>query len=116
MPWIAEEKCAGCGICTRDCPAHAIVMENRVARIDDEKCIRCGKCHDICPAEAVRHDGERVPLLLETNRQYVLRLLDHYNTADERQALLAKLTRHFGIQNRVAGETIDWINANKERL
>ena len=91
-------------------------MEGKLAHIDDAVCIRCGKCHDVCPAEAVRHDGERLPLLQEANREWVERLLTHYETRDERAALLGRLKRHFANQSRLANDTIDWIDKHEDQL
>lgn len=50
---ITRDKCLGCGICQRECPAEAIVIEANKAKIDQEKCIGCGKCIAVCPQEAV---------------------------------------------------------------
>jgi len=59
MPWVDKEICIGCGICIRECPVNAIVMEDGKAVIDMEKCIRCKKCHEICPQKAVKYGGEK---------------------------------------------------------
>lgn len=109
MPWIDENTCAGCAVCVDVCPAGAIRMEKKRARIDDGLCIRCGKCHDVCPAGAVRHDSERLPHLVADNQAYVARLTQHTSTAEERRALLDRLTRHFRLQQKVAEQTIAWI-------
>lgn len=116
MPWIAEEKCVGCGICVRECPVEAIALDSKIASIDDDVCIRCGKCHGVCPTDAVRHDGDRLPLLFEANRQYVSDLLMHYETPDDRLKLLTKLIRHFENQGKVAGATVAWIRDNTDGL
>jgi len=50
--YIAPEKCAGCGICDRACPASAIKGGKRMVHvIDQSKCIKCGSCLDVCPAK-----------------------------------------------------------------
>jgi NADH:ubiquinone oxidoreductase subunit F (NADH-binding)/(2Fe-2S) ferredoxin/ferredoxin len=49
--YILPDKCQGCGICLRQCPADAIVGDKRMVHvIDQEKCIKCGTCLEVCPA------------------------------------------------------------------
>jgi ferredoxin len=116
MPWIDERKCVGCGICLDVCSPGAIQMCEKLAVIDDSLCIRCGKCHDVCPAEAVRHDGERLPMMLRDNRDYVFRLLRYCDGEVEREQLLERLIRHFRLQQKTAQITIDWIMAERKVL
>ena len=52
-----REKCIGCQLCSRVCPAKAIEV------VQDEKgkrpvfliyrCIYCGQCAEVCPAKAI---------------------------------------------------------------
>jgi len=45
-------SCAGCGICEKVCPVHAIkVYETAV--VDGKRCIGCGRCVEQCPRGAV---------------------------------------------------------------
>jgi NADH:ubiquinone oxidoreductase subunit F (NADH-binding)/ferredoxin len=48
--YILPDKCEGCGICLRNCPAQAISGGKRMVHvIDQSKCTRCGTCLDLCP-------------------------------------------------------------------
>ena len=51
---IDEEKCRGCTICARNCPAKAISGDIKKAHIIDQNaCIKCGACSKVCRFEAV---------------------------------------------------------------
>lgn len=51
---IDAEKCRGCTLCAKKCPANAIVGEVKSAhKIDKEKCIMCGSCVSVCRFGAV---------------------------------------------------------------
>ncbi len=53
---IDQEKCTGCGICIPYCPAKAITIVEKKAKVDEEACFECGNCSRIrvvrCPSEA----------------------------------------------------------------
>ncbi len=51
---IDPEKCAGCSLCARKCPASAIHGElKKPFAIDPAACIRCGACRSACRLGAV---------------------------------------------------------------
>ncbi len=110
MPWVNEEMCVGCGVCTAECPVSAIGMEDDKAVIDDARCIRCGKCHEVCPHEAVRHDSERIPQEVEANLSWAGGLMKHCSTDDERSALVDRLKRFFKKEIKVAEKSMERLN------
>ena len=51
---IDPDKCKGCTLCARTCPADAIIGSVReVHMIDSEKCLKCGACIDKCRFGAI---------------------------------------------------------------
>lgn len=50
---VCQTGCIGCMICTKQCEAGAITVENNVAHIDQDKCTGCGKCAEKCPKKII---------------------------------------------------------------
>ena len=63
-PIIDEEKCIGCGICTKHCLWDAIKVVNGKAKIDYDKCVGCGDCLTYCPRGAPKITWDRSDDLL----------------------------------------------------
>ncbi|MGN0605260.1 MAG: NADH-quinone oxidoreductase subunit NuoF [Oscillospiraceae bacterium] len=58
---IERDKCIGCGMCAKQCPASAISKTNYIApgkklpamTIDTDKCVKCGACIASCKFKAI---------------------------------------------------------------
>jgi len=53
--YTITKLCKGCGVCARQCPAHAISGEiKKQFVIDQVLCIKCGACKTACPFKAIK--------------------------------------------------------------
>ena len=51
---IDPDKCKGCTLCARNCPAQAITGQPRAPHtIDPDKCVKCGACLENCKFGAI---------------------------------------------------------------
>ena len=51
---VIADKCIGCTVCAKACPADAIAGSAKTAHvIDNEKCVKCGVCMEKCKFDAI---------------------------------------------------------------
>jgi NADH-quinone oxidoreductase subunit F/NADP-reducing hydrogenase subunit HndC len=58
---IDPDKCIGCGMCARNCPANCITKTDYIApghkkesmKIDPMSCVKCGTCISACKFNAI---------------------------------------------------------------
>jgi len=48
------DKCNGCGFCVKACPADAIELQDKKAKlVDHPECMACADCVAICPEKVI---------------------------------------------------------------
>ncbi|PNV60981.1 (Fe-S)-binding protein [Clostridium sp. chh4-2] len=56
-----EEKCIGCTVCSKVCPADAIRFVNKKPVLEEEHCVGCSSCVEHCPKDAVKMEALENP-------------------------------------------------------
>ncbi len=75
-PKVRKKSCIGCSECIIHCPAGAIELIEKKARIDSEKCIGCGECIIRCSNDAVKiRWDQNIPLFMEKMVEYTTGVL-----------------------------------------
>lgn len=59
------EKCTGCGLCVRNCPANALELEKETREEFrlihyPTRCAYCGQCEESCRNKAISHTNQIV--------------------------------------------------------
>lgn len=50
---VDKDKCIGCGLCSKVCVAHNLVIHDKKANVVLEDCVMCGQCSAVCPKKAI---------------------------------------------------------------
>jgi len=59
---IDPDRCKGCALCAKNCPAQAIIGNpGSPYIIDQDKCIKCGTCVEVCPFNAIIKLPKKMP-------------------------------------------------------
>lgn len=76
-PYVNQENCIGCGMCTKVCAHTGITVTDKKASINHENCVGCGRCIGVCPKDAVEPSfGESVDILNYKMAEYSKAVLD----------------------------------------
>ena len=59
---VHPAKCNGCGDCVDGCPAWAIDLTDKTARIDALSCMPCGYCETACARGAIGYGKSLLPI------------------------------------------------------
>lgn len=63
-----NEKCIGCGICAKECPAEAIAIVDGKAKWVKERCDYCLRCINGCTVKAIQFDHQDNTYAFMNNR------------------------------------------------
>ncbi|NFA61974.1 4Fe-4S binding protein [Clostridium sporogenes] len=89
-----EEKCKGCGLCTKSCRQKAITVENKKLVYKKDLCVNCGKCASVCHFNAmtIKEQGLQVFLGGRFGREYRIgNKLKRLYTEEEIPSLVQKI-------------------------
>jgi len=61
---VDPDRCIGCGLCVRVCPAQTLIMQNGKAVVSGTYSMGCGHCEAVCPVDAIRVESLEHPFSL----------------------------------------------------
>lgn len=81
---IQAGQCSGCGLCVRDCPANALILEKESAQkyrliYYPARCAYCGQCEESCRNNAISHSLD-LPETTAKTGEIIQILKDHDET------------------------------------
>lgn len=68
------DKCIGCGLCARNCPAKAIELKEKTPVWEKSSCYMCAACINQCPVEAIEFEDKSQGIYRYTFRKYAKEL------------------------------------------
>jgi len=75
--YIDPDKCQGCGMCRKQCPADAIDGDKKLIHIiDQDKCTKCGTCFEVCPSKfssVTKLSGVPVPEAIAEDKRTIVK-------------------------------------------
>jgi len=77
-PNVVERLCTGCAACEKICPAKAVSVSSKIAKINHDICIECMCCHEVCRFDAIvlkRSVAGNIMQFLANVLPYILRKL-----------------------------------------
>ncbi len=91
--YFNPEKCTGCGMCTRDCPADAIELvtldkKNKrfVLRYHLDRCTFCAQCVETCSYDCLGMSNEQWELAARDKEPFTV----YYGNAEDIQTFMAR--------------------------
>lgn len=69
-PFFAEDRCNGCGLCMRNCPARAITLRDGKP-VWAAQCFQCLRCINECPQQAIQYGKSTAGRRRYTIREYL---------------------------------------------
>lgn len=69
-PFFSENSCTGCGLCAKNCPAHAITLRDGRPQWAAQ-CFQCLRCINECPTQAIQYGKSTAGRRRYTIRAYL---------------------------------------------